>query len=751
MDKQHFIDTFFAHSGNTEKQIPPQTYHDHINSVYLHCKKEKNKLSNVMLRKGLLYAALFHDFGKLHQDNQELLRLPDKQGGSLPYNHVDAGVAWCLGEYQSSLDESLVYAAILILAHHIGIENFYKLFERGKLSNNPFSSPCLIKVKSKIRDKKIEEITDSLLPYFQEIQLNLFGQEIKDIREIEYENKDKSFSSMDFRFAFSILIDADRTDAANYGYTRTNDRKYLLNPNKRIEILDKHIESIIGKSIQKGISQEVIKSRNVLYDIASKVDVSKHSFFEMSAPTGKGKTLSLVKLSLRIAKEKNRDKIFYVVPYTNVIDQSVTEYQKSLCFEYENKDEVVSPIHSKVEFDNPKLRRYSQSFSAPILAMTSVRFLEAMFSNYPSTLKNLYKYANSVVILDEYQSFLSELPLWNISLCEMNRISKDYNIDFVFGSGSQIHFWELFDGYMPEVNDIISDEVYQEFMQQELERIKFIDLGEFDDEDSFYGKVNSLILGGSALIVMNTINNAAMVAEHLSSSSKAKVFHLSSALAPVHRGKIQEEIRICLDNKENIIVVSTSLMECGIDLSFDVSFRERSSMSSVIQIGGRTNRNKTSKEAFVYEFSFEKGKTRFNENSLLRNAIRARNGLEVSPINCTAAICNELSYYPDKNILLKEESRKDFKSVAEEYEVIKNLTVTVLVDEELAGRIENGDYVPGYVISRYSVSVYGSKIVKKNGDAGDYAPFVRKIDKDIYLWTGKYDTKYGYYSQFVNQ
>lgn len=748
---------YYAHSGLAKYNIPPQKYVVHINNMYKQIILDY-KILSPFLQKATLLAALFHDFGKLIPESQKILSQNDVTLDAKMVNHVDAGVAWCIREYEKTKEEVYVYAAYLIHAHHIGLHNQETLFEikvkrmvlhveiKDVFRDNKFN----IIVQKSVKDY-INETLDSLY----DIQYNLLKDEIDYAKSLTHTSQ--KISPMDLRFALSVLIESDHGDTSrHYGVPAFS--ASALNPSLRIKKLEDYIKTVRQKCRSKGISEEVIESRNVLLKECSTVDVTQNSFFVCAAPTGKGKTFSLMKLSLKISEVKQKEKIFFIIPFTNIISQSVSNYRDSLVLDNENPQKIVNEIHSKVEFQNWKMRKYSHLWNSPINVSTSVQFFESLFSNRPSAVRKLMQFANSVIVFDEFHTSLPH-HLWKIVLLSLKDISKTYNIDFIFGSGTHVYYWDIFDSVNLAVKEVVSQETFDTFKKFEQERITFIDIGMLNDDAHFYNEFNKLAvdnnqLKGNTIVVCNTVRNAVYMTKWFKKNTNWKIFHMSSYLTPADREIILKSIHVALQGTEKILLIATSVVECGIDFSFEIGFREQGSLMSTIQFGGRVNRNKEKPNAYVYEFQlnpqFVRASGTFSINPALTSTISARLGLPIDPDSCTNAIKNEISIrnLPD---LVNHENFYRFRLIQEDFTVIDNLTISVIINKDIVDRMKQGLKVEPVEISRNSISIYRNKINPAN--ANNWLPFVDTFNvegDDVIYWVGPYDKEiYGAYAILV--
>lgn len=733
---------YYAHSGDSERGVPPQTYYDHVQSVYEEVVNGSCILSP-MLCKAVVIAALFHDFGKLDADSQIVLSRQDRDEDAKIKNHVDAGVAWCLREYNSSEDVSFVYAAYLIHAHHIGLQNRCELYTI-KPNLEAFRDDFVF--MEGFRDQNIKSDVDAMLDSLYDIQYKLLGPEIECALGLTFQTS--NIKAIDLRFALSVLVEADHGDTSrNYG--TPNFDSLCLMPEVRFQRLQQRIFEVRDRARNEGISDRVISSRNKLFEKCSNIEIDSDRFYFCPAPTGKGKTLSLMNLALRIARErKNKDRLFFIIPFTNIISQSVKEYRRAVILPDEIQESVVNEIHSKVEFQSFYFRKYSKLWNAPINVSTSVQFFESLFSNHPSAVRKLKQFANSVVVFDEYHTAMDH-HLWNVSLKVLHYISERYNIDFVFGSGTHVLYWDIFD-YNFNVKYVVDDKTFDDFKKDEDNRIGFEDIGEFDAVVNLYERVINIVSedGSSAFMVFNTIKNSILATRYFVENTNWKIYHISTWLCPRDRERILSRIKDDLRNGEMIFVISTSVLECGHDLSFKMAFRERGAYPSILQAGGRTNRNHEYDYGIIYEFSISQdfiNQSLYTRNAGLNASLASREGIEINIDGCTSVVLNELKNYLGRKCQFKmNENEMNFSEMDNSFKIIPNLTATVIIDQSVADKIRNGEFVSSHDINMMSVEIYRDKIDK------EFKDFVEEIDDDLYCWIGEYDDMLGIGRAYVN-
>ncbi|MDD5580679.1 MAG: CRISPR-associated endonuclease Cas3'' [Methylobacter sp.] len=689
-----------AHSAKIDKCIPAQSYEEHIlNARQLAFKKAQQagkfapNLKESLAQVAWL-AAEFHDMGKVDDNNQAVLS-GQKKSKKLPINHVDSGVAhlWQLGKNNLLA----LLAAMVSYAHHIGLQS--KAGEESKGSK-------------KYRDANLIEYTAEHLPGYFERHRAVID---------EWQNQTKPSLpkpeqlALFLRFALSCLADADHGDTArHYGEPKVN-QTFSLKPVERLTALDTYVAGLAKDNANELRTQ----LRNSVYE-ACKQASTESSLYACDSPVGTGKTTAVMAHMLNSAKTKGLQRIFVVLPFTNIIDQSVDTYRKALVLKGEDPEHIVAAHYHKADFSKPESRQYTYLWQAPIVVTTAVQFFETLASNQPATLRKLHQLAGSAIFIDESHAALPS-HLWPQAWQWLRQLSQDWGCHIVLASGSLTRFWELDDFVNPVVKlpELVKQEIRQQCLQLEQARVKpetrqealnLADLAEWVFDET-----------GPRLLILNTVQSAAVTAQYIAEHKdygREKVEHLSTALTPLDRNKTLDKVKARLKDKQdnNWVLVATSCVEAGVDLSFKTGFRERCSLVSLLQTAGRINRENLETEATVWDFSlkFEEGLKKhpaFNDSARILGKLFESN--EVSPESCREALKREIRQGTPVHGIMKQlkkaEKNLDFPEVEQLFKVISSYTITVLVDDEIINRLKNWLSVSRDEIQKNSVQIWSYK------------------------------------------
>ena len=395
-----------------------------------------------------------------------------------------------------------------------------------------------------------------------------------------------------FKKRYSRLILADKFEAI---FSESYQNLAALNAEK-IDLYIDRIKSLIADKKQDDYKD---KAREIIFkNFNSNKD--KKTFL-IKAPTGIGKTFLALNLALEIARDGNKRRIITAIPFTSIIDQTHAEYQKIIA------DQDVLKYHHltsyKSQNDDEQEQFMQKVFLADVwhenfIVTTFNQLFFTFFSNHNKDNLKLETLRDSVVIIDEIQN-IPRVLLKSIAAA-FNEFSKRYDIHFIIMSATMPHIAAELESFTE-----LSEPILYKREKDRYEIVYEPDIKGLDD------LVNEILKhqDESALCVVNTISKAKKLYEALKNSGKRSVYLLTTHQIPLHRVQIIDEIKEKLEGGEKITLVATQLIEAGVDLSFDVGFREFAPIGAIIQAAGRVNRNAaSSKPAKVVVFHYLDGK-----------------------------------------------------------------------------------------------------------------------------------------------
>lgn len=334
------------------------------------------------------------------------------------------------------------------------------------------------------------------------------------------------------------------------------------------------LDNIIKKIEKFPKTGEVCRIRNQVYRQCLREGMADKGVFSLTVPTGGGKTLSSMAFSIKHLIRHNMKRIIYVIPYTTIIEQN------SAVFQSVSGENAVLEHHSNYDFDDteekPDIRRLaSENWDAPVIVTTNVQFFESLYSHKTGKSRKLHNIADSVIVFDEVQMLPTPYLLPCMRVIE--ELVLNYGCTSVLCSATQP---ELGRFLTIPVSEICSDveEIYRVLNRVELKWEKMKTMEELA------GEINR---SSQCLVIVNTKKQAGELFGLLEGEGS---FHLSTYMCPCHRSRVISEIRERLDRRLDCRVVSTSLVEAGVDLDFPLVYRAVTGLDSVIQSSGRCNR-----------------------------------------------------------------------------------------------------------------------------------------------------------------
>lgn len=706
-----------AHSADIDSGIPAQGYAAHISGVTQLANDfavgaEKFALCDGEILKNIVrLAAEFHDLGKLDEANQEVLS-GKRHARSLPVQHTDAGTAYLLNRLENAI------AAALVRSHHIGLPDFIVEQNRGEKA---------------LRDDNVSGKVDQTIE-----QLMYLHGGVRPLEDSINSGNIKGSPQLFFRIALSCLADADHTDTAiHYGDQSYGQQKYSLRPTDRLVALDKYVESIKK-------DDERSRLRSDVYDVCRNADIESN-IVSCSSPVGTGKTTAVMANLLARAEKHELRRIIVVLPFTNIITQSVEVYRKALVLPNEDPLQVVAELHHRADFQDKHSRQFTALWNSPIIVTTAVNFFETLASNTPSTLRRLHNLPGSAVFIDESHSALPA-KLWPLAWQWLKDFANDWNCYWVLASGSLNRFWKIeeFDMQKTDIPELLPIHLTDKLNNYESSRVVCQPKHEPISASELVHWANNF--QGPRLLIVNTVQSAAVIAkEYEKQFGRSRVEHISTALTSVDRettlNKVINRLRSKCDHDWTL--VATSCVEAGVDLSFKIGFREVSSLTSLLQTAGRVNRHGNDTEATVWSITlkeeglFKKNPSLSDSTSVLLELFSS--GKEIAPALCTDALQREIRLGGFFNqSLLDAENKMRFPQVEKDFRVIASDTKVVVVDQQLIDKLENHQIVTWQDIQKYSVQIWGYRLSElKLVEISAFYP-------GVYKWTYAYDNFIGY-------
>lgn len=572
---------------------------------------------------------LLHDIGKATLQFQKRLR-----GSSEPVDHATAGAALACERYGTGGGIEGMLLAYALAGHHGGVPNgiVQEAGERTPLTER-LDKRC---VRGTSLSQLLQELTGMglELPKYDDLEpLNLVGRLAAarkrgcDQRSAE---KQVVFSlSVLCRMLYSCLVDADYLDTeqfmtpetAGIRRARSFDTVETLS-----RLLDAHMERLMALAPDTPVNRA---RASILRDCRA-ASLRSRGIFTLSTPTGGGKTLSVMGFAMPHALRHGCPRIIYASPFTSITSQTAEVFRNIF------GDANVIEHHSNFDFErlgDERGRQYRlaiQNWDAPIVVTTNVQLLESLYSNKPGACRKLHNIANSVIVLDEAQT----LPdgLLTATLAMLEELVVDYGVSVVLCTATQPALENRWP-FCSRPQEIVRhregfDEVFGRRTRFEYVR------GVTEEElaDDLAAKHQVLCIVGTkakARGLYEAVRCRLLEDSELGNAMPAQgIYHLSANMTPLHRSKLLEEIRARLSNDNRCVVVSTQLIEAGVDVDFPCVYRELAGLDSLFQAAGRCNREGRRSEGVVKVFELEDDPVRVGGSDERKTAPLARTWLE---------------------------------------------------------------------------------------------------------------------------
>lgn len=607
---------YIAHFKYSDNKIRTHSVFEHCKKVSEYCALSGESIGIPNMAK---LAGIIHDMGKFSDGFQEYLNEAIKHSQNETYDiwrkdvekvdHGIFGAMYIYNKYHNNGGFSKLTSEILAMVvcyHHGGLADCVEKDEK---------IPLLTRFEKDYCQAQNEKVISRFFQFVSEAEIDtLFQYACSEVETLfkkikEFTKSEKTFwLHLLVKHLYSILIDSDRYDTFLFIEDKKEDTKPYIDLlwNQYIVKLDEQLQCFREMSTNSELEKTVKKVRLDISDDCYNFAKKPTGIYTLTVPTGGGKTFSSLRFALNHAKETNKKRIIYILPYTTIIEQNAQVVRDAL-----DCGENLLEYHSNVLDDNTSenYKLLTARWDSPIIFTTMVQFLDTLYAKSTQSLRRMHNLADSIIIFDEIQS----IPIKCISLFNsaVNYLSKICNSTIVLCSATQPTLEETKRPLLKEANSEIVSNVSEQFKL--LKRMEVQNL--LLDKGYTYEMVGDLVFKlkqklSSILIILNTKSTAEKIYNELSSrnmNNEINIFFLSTNLCPAHRKKVIKSIKDCLDKNEPIICVSTQLIEAGVDISFDGVIRSLAGLDSIAQATGRGNRHGKSevKSSYIIKIADE--------------------------------------------------------------------------------------------------------------------------------------------------
>ena len=607
------------HSKRADKYIAHIRYDGVVQSVELHLKEAGELASYFAAKIGLadagLILGLLHDLGKLSKQFQNYIGsavgnfdIDDEEWvdakslkGKIDHSTAGAQYLWQkLSVIATKVGQGELCAQILsmcIASHHSGLIDC--LNEDGE--NN-----FLRRMNKSYEKTNLPEAILNLSPELKEqidhlLSVNLVKRVFNKVRgftkqpkQKETFNHEESFTlGVLTRFLFSCLIDADRLNSAEF-----EDPQKKLIRQKLSGLVDwpLAIKRLDAKLSTFKIENAIDEIRRDISDTCFKRASSMQGIYTLTVPTGGGKTLASMRFALEHARQNKLDRIFFIIPYTSIIEQNANAIKDIL----EREQDAFSWVlehHSNLEPEQQTWhsKLASVNWDTPIIFTTMVQFLDTLFSGGTRSVRRMHQLAKSVLIFDEVQTLpISCVHMFSHSL---NFLCEQANTTAVLCTATQPLLNNLPTSSYGQLRLVDDSEIVEDKSKlfEDLKRVvvnNSCKSGGWSEREIFDLVLKRNYENQSCLVIVNTKSWARKIfIECQQTIHKDALFHLSTNQCAAHRKIILKKIRDRLTQHLPVLCISTQLIEAGVDVDFANVIRFLAGLDSIAQAGGRCNRN----------------------------------------------------------------------------------------------------------------------------------------------------------------
>lgn len=694
-------------------------------------------------------AGMYHDVGKASNEFQKKIN----NNTNDIVDHSTAGMKLIYNQKDNFLVDSII--GTVIAGHHTGLPNYGTYFDTKN------ESTVCGRRKKDIPDfsNYKQELNE---PFFDiETKKKLFNIALSKMNE-QAQKQINTFSLFIYaHMLFSAVTDADFLDTESFF---SNSREDEFDDIKTIchKIINEY------KNFSKS-NTEINKCRTEIANKCFESGKNKRGLFLFKVPPGAGKTRASLLFASNHILNNNMDRIIYCIPYTSIIEQNASVFKGII------GEKNVLEHHSAFDIDECKesisekqitaLKNATENWDCPFVITTNVQFANSFYSNKSSANRKLHNIQNSVIIFDEIQAIPIEYTKAFMQI--LNELIENYNCSVVLCSATQPPFLR---------KDFFSEKIITSAIDicpkiknidKIFERTKVEHMGVVKNDDDFAKTISK---HNQCIVICNNkkhVSSLYFKIKNLPENKNKHIFQLTTLFCPYHRTKIIHQIKECLNSNEPIILITTKLIEAGVDIDFPIGYKEEDGADSIEQAKGRINREGKRRNSDgtkyigkLYVFKFvqnnENNKPVFPSPRSISSCIDAfnltKNTNRTLNINSDEFISKyynnifavknideagiySLSSRPENLSLIDAICKFDFATISQNFKYIDAKTNSVIIPlteecKKIIGKIHSGVVLKSDIrkLSKYTVSLYDNDFNKYKSEG-----LLEEVAENIYV------------------
>lgn len=588
-------------------------------------------------------AGLLHDIGKYSSNGQKRQRDPEH---TARVDHATAGA-------QEALRMKDAPAAFAVAGHHGGL-------------------PDIGMAEGTLVAKKKKRLVGGDDPSAWKSEITVDNQ--TDLPDWVISHPESAEAAMYTRMLFSCLVDADFLDTEQ-ALQGEKPRGGYANVKELLARLVRSVEPWL-----KEPKTALCARRNEILSRCLKGGDDARGLYTLTVPTGGGKTVASLAFALSHAVAQGMERVIYVIPYTSIIEQTANTFAERIgrenVLEHHSQAELGKDEEDADDVETQRRRLACENWDAPVIVTTAVQFFESLYATRTSRCRKLHNMARSVIVFDEAQTL--PMPMLKPCVFAVAELVRHYGATAVLCTATQPALGKLFAAYAPEypMREIAPD---PDGLFDFFRRVTFRQEGQLTDAEV----AQRLTEDKRVLCVVNSRKRARAIYQMLPEEGR---YHLSTLMTAQDREQTLELVRQRLKNGETCRVVSTSLIEAGVDVDFPAVWREKAGLDSILQAAGRCNREGENAlaDSVVHIFSGEGNIPAEVKRRISPLEYVVANYADINTREAIAAYFGRLLWATgdaalDVEGVLQLEAKLMFRQAADAFKMIPDTSVTVYI------------------------------------------------------------------------